>query len=310
MEAFVATNESQWEVIKKVIDECDYYVLLIGGRYGSIAQDGLSYTEKEYNYARSVGIPVLAFVHGDQDSIPSGKMEKDQHGRTQLEAFKKQVMEIYPVRSWKSVPELGGIVSRSLSREIKVNPRPGWIRNEGRSNIELLEQINSLSQENSILKQKSSINNDYSVSDFELESGSDEFRLQGEANIHKKGTSSLYAHKIEWTANVSWDELFKDLGPILMNEADEKSIQYQIGRFIGWSEDFDQDDTEIKSRTIKHESYSEIMVQLQALGLIAKGSRKRQIADKSRYWALTEKGHKQLIKLLARRKKRAPIETP
>ena len=31
MEAFLATNESQWQVIKRVIDECDYYVLIIGG---------------------------------------------------------------------------------------------------------------------------------------------------------------------------------------------------------------------------------------------------------------------------------------
>ena len=30
MEAFVATDNEQFEVIKKVIDLCDYYVLIIG----------------------------------------------------------------------------------------------------------------------------------------------------------------------------------------------------------------------------------------------------------------------------------------
>jgi len=59
MEAFVATNDEQFEVIKKVIDLCDYYVLIIGGRYGSInSQTGLSYTEMEYDYAVSKEIPV------------------------------------------------------------------------------------------------------------------------------------------------------------------------------------------------------------------------------------------------------------
>lgn len=58
MEAFVASNESQWDVIKRVINECDYYVLIIGGRYGSVTQDGISYTEKEYRYAQELGLPI------------------------------------------------------------------------------------------------------------------------------------------------------------------------------------------------------------------------------------------------------------
>ena len=36
MEAFVATDLEQFEVIKRVIDLCDYYILIIGKRYGSV----------------------------------------------------------------------------------------------------------------------------------------------------------------------------------------------------------------------------------------------------------------------------------
>ena len=35
MEIFPAADEEQWEFIKKVISDCDYYILIIGGRYGS-----------------------------------------------------------------------------------------------------------------------------------------------------------------------------------------------------------------------------------------------------------------------------------
>ena len=49
MEIFPAADEVQWEFIKKVIYDCDYYVLIIGGRYGSITPEGISYTEKEYD---------------------------------------------------------------------------------------------------------------------------------------------------------------------------------------------------------------------------------------------------------------------
>ena len=51
MEAFLASNESQWSMITGVIDTCDYYILIIGGRYGTLTEDGISYTEREYNYA-------------------------------------------------------------------------------------------------------------------------------------------------------------------------------------------------------------------------------------------------------------------
>ena len=33
MELFPASSEDQWSLIKRVIDDCDYYILIIGGRY-------------------------------------------------------------------------------------------------------------------------------------------------------------------------------------------------------------------------------------------------------------------------------------
>ena len=35
MELFPASNEDQWTLIKRIIDDCDYYIVIIGGRYGS-----------------------------------------------------------------------------------------------------------------------------------------------------------------------------------------------------------------------------------------------------------------------------------
>ena len=32
MELFPASNDDQWTLIKRVIDACDYYLLIIGGR--------------------------------------------------------------------------------------------------------------------------------------------------------------------------------------------------------------------------------------------------------------------------------------
>jgi hypothetical protein len=64
MELFPAANEDQWTPIE-VIDDCDYYVLIIGGRYGSVHPSGKSYTQMKYEYALSKNKPTIAFLHED-----------------------------------------------------------------------------------------------------------------------------------------------------------------------------------------------------------------------------------------------------
>ena len=63
MELFKAGNESQLKTIYKWIDESDVYMLILGGRYGSIeSNSGKSYTQLEYEYALNKNIPVFAVV--------------------------------------------------------------------------------------------------------------------------------------------------------------------------------------------------------------------------------------------------------
>ena len=52
MELFFATGENQFERIKPIIYESDYYLLILAGKYGTVCEDtGLSYTEMEYDFA-------------------------------------------------------------------------------------------------------------------------------------------------------------------------------------------------------------------------------------------------------------------
>ena len=44
MELFPASDEAQWGLIERAIDQCDYYVLIVAGRYGSMTADGISFT--------------------------------------------------------------------------------------------------------------------------------------------------------------------------------------------------------------------------------------------------------------------------
>jgi len=65
MELFKA-GKSQMKTIRKWIDDSDVYILILGGRYGSIEEEtSLSYTELEYKYAISENMPVFAIVLND-----------------------------------------------------------------------------------------------------------------------------------------------------------------------------------------------------------------------------------------------------
>lgn len=76
MELFPAGNTDQWTLIQGVIEQSDYYLVILGGRYGSTTEEGISYTEKEYDYAVELGIPVMGFVVADPGEVPVKNTDK------------------------------------------------------------------------------------------------------------------------------------------------------------------------------------------------------------------------------------------
>ena len=68
MEMFEASDKKQWEVIQQTIDTSDIYILILGNRYGTTdAESGVSYTEKEYDYAVEKNKPILVFYSEDKE---------------------------------------------------------------------------------------------------------------------------------------------------------------------------------------------------------------------------------------------------
>lgn len=128
MELFPAVDKNQFDYIKSEIDECDYYLLIIGARYGSMDKDGVSYTEKEYNYAVRKKIPVIAFLHNDIKSIPLGKADTDNKLIEKLEKFRKKVQKGRLVNYWTNSDDLKAKVVSSLPMAFTLQPRTGWIK--------------------------------------------------------------------------------------------------------------------------------------------------------------------------------------
>ena len=163
MEVFGAADEEQWEIIKDTIDSSDYYVLIIAHRYGTIISEGpdagISYTEKEYRYAKEKGIPILAFLMDDSVAVTLDKIDSEH--KEELQKFKKDVQGSRLIEYWKTADDLAQKVSISLHKQMDRKKRPGWIRANSfdieESHAQLLEmnrKIQSLESENKSLQEE------------------------------------------------------------------------------------------------------------------------------------------------------------
>lgn len=129
MEMFSAGDDEQWGVISRTIDTSDYYVVVIGDRYGSTTDTGISYTEKEYDYAVSKGVPVLAFIKNGDGFTPSlkSKSQVQKYAEKQkLVDFREKAMKKY-ADFWSTKDELSAKLSPALYKIFREKPRTGWI---------------------------------------------------------------------------------------------------------------------------------------------------------------------------------------
>jgi uncharacterized protein DUF4062 len=129
MEFFPSSDEELWSLIRGVVDECDYYVLLIGGRYGSTTTDGVSYTESEYDYAVRTGKPVLPFLQS-APALIAGIEDESPEKKTRLAAFKGRVATKHAPGFWGRPEDLPFLVQQAIEKVKRTRPAVGWIRPE------------------------------------------------------------------------------------------------------------------------------------------------------------------------------------
>jgi len=298
MEIFPAIDEEQFEFIKKVINDCDYYLLIIGGRYGSLSDLGISYTEMEYDYAIEQGIKIIAFVHANPDDISLGKSEKDAELRIKLQNFRDKVETNRLVKFWSKADELPGLVALSLSKTIKTYPAIGWIRANSTVNPEVYKELNDLRKENQELKSEIVFSQSTETSSLvDLADMKDSIEISG-----KHSYWSAYDRrdrKSEWRISLSWNQIFSLLSPYLLNNPIDSSAKEILSRVI-----YETIDGYNISGTaqINDQDFQTIKIQLKTLGLIDIKYTKTTAGGMGLFWFITEKGEKLMIELRSVRK--------
>lgn len=288
MELFPAIDAEQFEFIKKIIDDCDYYILIVGGRYGSISDDGISYTEKEYDYAVSKGIPVIAFLHENIKSLTFEKSEVNPEGRNKLEAFREKVSKGRLVQFWNNADELNGKVAVSLTKTIKVYPAIGWVRANLQSNTESLQEINNLRKKIETLKQEKEdlLNNINTTSQIADIAELDEVIIVSGSNYTTR------SGRTKWELTLTWERLFAIISPFFLECHTDSRAQDIISEALA---------KEAKScqsyPSIDTQDFQTIKVQFMALGLIDVERRKTTKGGYIVGWQLTESGINYMKKL-------------
>lgn len=279
MEMFSAADEEQWQLIARQIESTDYYVVIVGHRYGSETDEGISYTEKEFDYAKSCGIPTLGFVIDDKALWPSDRVDSAAKKKKKLDAFKSKVKGKL-VHFWNNKEDLHGKISISLIKAMNTNPRIGWSRSDEAIGFEVTKELTRLSTENATLRAElEKLKKD-------KEEHSDKVRevvnimYENSRRISVRSTGS-WESAIKYKTNLL--DIYLAIAPNLIDEnasievARDISLSlYGTGYFKNWP--------------IGSNITSGLIADFVALEVLETSKKKHSVNDKENYWSLTKLG--------------------
>ena len=288
MELFPASDDDAWTLIQRVIDDCDYYLVILAGRYGSTDANGVSYTEKEYDYAVSRGKPVLGFLRADPDSIPVRHTDRDPELQRRLEAFRAKVQDKL-CKFWRNADDLGAAITTSYARLIKTHPADGWVQakyikttEDAEKVTRLIEQVRTLEKELEALRR-------LGVTETSgLAQGEDPVRLEFAAG----GRPNV-------SVDATWNEVFATVGKACLGFPDDDKVASLMGAH--WKQ---PDNAKATPKCVDM-----VKTQFFCLGLIRISSRVRQMFSPihpelspeyvEHLWELTDYGRIKLGELIA-----------
>lgn len=131
MELFTAGDQSQMHVIRRWIDESDVYLLLLGGRYGSIEPEtGKSYTHLEYEYALENGKALFAVIMSerrlDEKNRTEGKGVLELDNPQKYKEF-KSIVKSKLIEEWNDLRDIKLAIHSTLSDFRDRDDLIGWI---------------------------------------------------------------------------------------------------------------------------------------------------------------------------------------
>ena len=294
MEYFPAADEDAWHCIERLIPQCDYYVLLLAGRYGSIPTgEAISYTEKEYDLAVASGVPVLSLLNGQPDDLPKRQCESDKKIQAKLDRFRTKAKKRL-CRFWKTADQIPGELLASLAHQIDRKPRVGWVRADTLASEEAKSEIIAIRKKLDKAEARvTKFEQTHVDQEGELASGSDDLRLAGTILNYtpdpwfSSGEPSVQL-KARFELTSTWNRLLRVLaGQKKKTFSSDDLKRWIMGAISGVIESESiqpaRGEWDRVSVEIDHQEISKVITQFCAINLIA---HRNSYPD----WGFTQKG--------------------
>jgi hypothetical protein len=301
MELFPAASTEQWELIKRVIRDCDYYVVIIAGRYGSIGPDGTSYTEMEFDYAQSIRKPILGFYYNDIRKLPGERLEENDEGKRRLLAFTNRVKKRM-CRDWSNAEGLASAIKTAILYAIESNPRPGWVRANSVPTWAMVRNLERRTAELESRPPSNSVANKYPAGGDHIEVPA---RIDwSEAKDVRARFFDREAHSMEHTFRLTWDEIFIIFGLKPGHTISRLGLLKRFGHALARRLDAEIQ-TKAKRKVVRTGGavdgtlFDQILQTFLARKLLKRVPQRRGVRTKKLYWGLSPKGIQHLAELQA-----------
>jgi hypothetical protein len=302
MDLFPAADEQQLDYIKRIIDRSDYYVVIVGGRYGSVDEHAVSYTEREFEYAQSKGIPVLAFLHADPGSIAVGKTDEDSDKKARLDRFKAKLMTGRLVESWTGIDELCTKVVIAVANATNLKPGVGWVRGDNAIDPKLLQEFERIRTENAELRttitELRATQDELSFDDTLI--GPDDLISFGVRTVRRNKSGQMVSDTVE-PRQVKLGVLFLKLNDTILTEPSEFQLQQSIGRAATSLAEPEQG-LVYDQFQVPMDEVVKLRHQLEGQGLVLTTSGIGDHGNRYLCWEMTPKGRLYVTRRMAQRK--------
>lgn len=227
MELFKAGSLDQLQTIERWIDESDIYMLILGGRYGTLEpKSKKSYTHLEFEYALKSKIPIFVIqLTNNMLKIKSlGPSLKDadvyeQKNKNKYRDFKSLVAGHNRVVAYvDNTDQIKSEVLGSINEIIHLNDLKGWVREERTFEYETNRKMQHLTDENNRLYAEISMLKQNSLASEKIGNFTfDEIIRTLDSQRLEMDPSMWRLYDLRYQENPTFLELFRDCQRLLLN---------------------------------------------------------------------------------------------
>ena len=120
-------DDKTWPIIKQLINDSDFFVSIVAGRYGATSPSGVSYPHREYVHALAQRKPIVAFIHEFPGALPTEKKEVDKVANLRLYEF-KSLLQKQDTLLWSASHSLVAMAKVKVQQLILNHENAGWVK--------------------------------------------------------------------------------------------------------------------------------------------------------------------------------------